>query len=219
MKSRGIEGPPDTSGDMLAAIFESAEDAIVGKILDGIVTSWNAAAERIFGYSAAEMIGRPVARLATPETAKEMPHILERIRRGEGIAHYETRRRHQDGRIIDVALTVSPIRNAVGRIVDASKIARDIQSSSACGESQLGTCTPFVTWLTGTLASGQRGKSGRKIRRLTVPCSRLTPKLSIDPRIARKAILNGSFSSAGWTRPNASSSDRSMPASFRKSSR
>jgi two-component system sensor kinase FixL len=111
---------------MLAAIVESAEDAIVGKTLDGIVTSWNAAAERMFGYSAAEMVGQPIALLAPAGIADEMPHILGAIRRGECVAHYETRRRCKDGRIIDVALTISPIRDTAGRIVGASKIARDI---------------------------------------------------------------------------------------------
>ncbi|MBV8441762.1 MAG: PAS domain S-box protein, partial [Hyphomicrobiales bacterium] len=111
---------------LMAAIVESSEDAIVSKTLDGVVTSWNKAAERIFGYEAAEMVGRPIALLATPETADEMPRILDAIGRGERIAHYETRRRCKDGRTIDVALTISPIRDAAGSIVGASKIARDI---------------------------------------------------------------------------------------------
>jgi two-component system, LuxR family, sensor kinase FixL len=111
---------------LLAAIVESSEDAIVSKTLDGIVTSWNRAAQRIFGYSAAEMVGRPIALLAIPEIADEMPCILDAIRRGERVAHYETRRRCKDGGTIDVALTISPIRDAAGRIVGASKIARDI---------------------------------------------------------------------------------------------
>lgn len=118
--------PPNMAGNMLAAIVESAEDAIVGKTLDGIVTSWNSAAERIFGYTAAEMVGRPISVLAAPETTDEMPRILDAIRHGGRIAHYETRRRRKDGQIIDVALAVSPIRDAGGHIVGASKIARDI---------------------------------------------------------------------------------------------
>ncbi|HUC10510.1 MAG TPA: PAS domain S-box protein [Stellaceae bacterium] len=126
MKSSEVEGTPGAAGNMLAAIVESAEDAIVGKTLDGIVTSWNAAAERIFGYSAVEIVGQPIAVLATPETADEMPRILASIRCGERIAHYETRRRRKDGRIIDMALTVSPVRDAAGHIVGTSKIARDI---------------------------------------------------------------------------------------------
>ena len=95
--------------NFLAAIVESSEDAIVGKTLDGIVTSWNRAAELIFGYRAAEMIGRPISILAAPGAVDEMPRILEAIRRGERIAHYVTERRRKDGRIILVALTVSRV--------------------------------------------------------------------------------------------------------------
>ena len=86
-----------TARDLLAAIVESSEDAIVSKTLDGIVTSWNKAAERMFGYSAAEMLGQPIALLASPEGANELPRILAAIRRGERVAHYETRRRRKDG--------------------------------------------------------------------------------------------------------------------------
>jgi two-component system, LuxR family, sensor kinase FixL len=114
---------------LLAAIVESSEDAIVSKTLDGIVTSWNRAAERIFGYTAGEMIGQPIAILATPATADEMPRILEAIRRGERVEHYETERRRKDGQIIRVALTISPIRDDAGRIIGASKIARDITAA------------------------------------------------------------------------------------------
>ncbi|HJU18726.1 MAG TPA: PAS domain S-box protein [Stellaceae bacterium] len=122
--------PPPVEG-LLAAIVESSEDAIVSKTLDGIVTSWNRAAERIFGYGAAEMIGRPIAILAAPGRACEMPRILARIGRGERIAHFETERRRKDGHVIPVALTVSPIRDAEGRIIGASKIARDLSDSRA----------------------------------------------------------------------------------------
>jgi len=110
----------------LASIVESSDDAIVSKSLDGTVTSWNRAAERIFGYSAAEMIGRPITVLAVPESYEDMRRILETIRRGERVVHYETVRKTKDGRIINVSLTVSPIRDARGEIVGASKIARDI---------------------------------------------------------------------------------------------
>jgi PAS domain S-box-containing protein len=110
----------------LAAIVESSEDAIVSKDLNGIVTSWNNGAERIFGYTAAEAVGKPVSILAAPERLDEMPKILAKIRGGQRVEHYETRRRRKDGRVIDVALTVSPVRNAAGDIIGASKIARDI---------------------------------------------------------------------------------------------
>jgi PAS domain S-box-containing protein len=112
----------------LAAIVESSDDAIVSKDLNGIITSWNSGAERLFGYTAAEMIGKPVATLAAPDVINEMPRILEKIRRGERVDHFETRRRTKDGKIIDVSLTVSPVRDAAGRVIGASKIARDITS-------------------------------------------------------------------------------------------
>ena len=116
----------ETAKRLLAAVVESSEDAIVSKDLNGIITSWNNGAERVFGYTAQEAVGQPVAMLAAPDRLNEMPGILSRIRRGERIGHYETRRRRKDGRIIDVALTVSPVYDAEGRIAGASKIARDI---------------------------------------------------------------------------------------------
>src|SRR6266542_4101853 len=110
----------------LAAIVESSDDAIIGKTLDGVVTSWNAAAERLYGYSAAEMIGLPVSLLAPPERPDEVPAILERIRRGERVDHYESVRIAKGGRRMAVSLTVSPIRDRGGAIVGASVIARDV---------------------------------------------------------------------------------------------
>jgi PAS domain S-box-containing protein len=110
----------------LAAIVESAADAIIGKTLDGIVTSWNKAAETLFGYTASEMIGRPITILIPPENPDEEPRIMDRIRRGERIEHYETRRVRKDGSTVEVALTVSPILNHTGAIIGASKIVTDI---------------------------------------------------------------------------------------------
>ncbi|MFO0891801.1 MAG: PAS domain S-box protein [Isosphaeraceae bacterium] len=112
--------------ERLAAIVESSDDIIASKDLDGVITSWNRGAERIFGYTAEEVIGRHVSMLMPPELVEDMPRILGRIRRGEKVDHYETRRRRKDGTIIDVSLTVSPIRDSSGRIVGASKIGRDI---------------------------------------------------------------------------------------------
>ena len=116
----------DGHGGLLAAIIESSDDAIVSKDLSGNITSWNPGAERIFGYSAEEVVGRPVTILMPEDRQDEEPSILERIRRGERVAHYETVRRRKDGSLVDISLTVSPIRDAEGRIVGASKIARDI---------------------------------------------------------------------------------------------
>ena len=110
----------------LASIVESSDDAIVSKSLDGIVTSWNRGAERIFGYSAAEMIGQPITLLIPQDRQSEEREILTRIRRGERIDHYETVRQRKNGSLIIVSLTVSPVKNAEGTIIGASKIARDI---------------------------------------------------------------------------------------------
>jgi PAS domain S-box-containing protein len=111
---------------LLAAIVACSDDAICSKTLDGVITSWNRAAERLFGYTTAEAVGRHVAMLAAPGREEEMPRILAQIRRGEKIDHYDTLRRRKDGSIIEISLTVSPIRDSTGRIVGASKIARDI---------------------------------------------------------------------------------------------
>ncbi len=109
-----------------AAIVESSEDAIISKDLNGVITSWNKSAERLFGYTEQEAIGQPVIMLIPPDRLNEEPTILQRIRRGERIDHYETIRRHKDGKLLDISLTVSPIRDSEGKIVEASKIARDI---------------------------------------------------------------------------------------------
>ena len=110
----------------LAAIVESSEDAIIGKNLDGMVTSWNAGAQRLFGYSAEEMIGQPILRVIPPDRHAEEGEILRRQRAGERVEHFETVRVTKDGRPIDVSLTISPIRDSTGGIIGVSKIARDI---------------------------------------------------------------------------------------------
>jgi PAS domain S-box-containing protein len=117
---------PDEVAAYLAAIVESSDDAIIGKTLDGIITSWNAGATRIFGYTAEEMIGQPISLLVPADRPDDARQILERIRRGERVHHYETERLRKDGRRIYVSLSVSPIKDASGTIVGASKIARDV---------------------------------------------------------------------------------------------
>jgi PAS domain S-box-containing protein len=110
----------------LASIVEFSEDAIISKNLDGIITSWNKGAERLFGYLAEEVIGKSITILIPPTRREEEDVILERIRRGDRIEHHETVRQHKDGSQIDVSLTISPIRTAEGKVVGASKSARDI---------------------------------------------------------------------------------------------
>ena len=110
----------------LAAIVESSDDVIIGKTLEGFITSWNKGAERIYGYSAEEAVGQPISMLVPPERPNEIPRILESIRQGEKVDHLETVRVSKDGRRLEISLTVSPIRNSAGDIVGASTIARDI---------------------------------------------------------------------------------------------
>jgi PAS domain S-box-containing protein len=110
----------------LAAIIESSNDAIVSKDLDGIITSWNSGAERIFGYLAEEIIGKPITILIPPDHLKEEEAIMERIRRGQRVEHFHTVRRCKHGSLIDISLSISPVRNAQGKVIGASKIARDI---------------------------------------------------------------------------------------------
>ena len=113
----------------LAAIVESSDDAIIGKTLDSIIRSWNRAAARIFGFTAKEAIGQSIRILIPPDRQEEEDMILERLRRGERVDHFETVRRTKDGRLIDVSITISPILDHRGEIVGASKIARDISQT------------------------------------------------------------------------------------------
>jgi PAS domain S-box-containing protein len=120
----------------LVAVVESSADAIVTKDLNGIITSWNRGAERIFGYSAEEAIGKSVTILIPPNRIDEETEILQRVRRGEGVDYYETVRRRKDGGLIDISLAVSPIKSPDGEIVGASKIARDITERKRLQEQQ-----------------------------------------------------------------------------------
>nr|WP_081851063.1 PAS domain S-box protein [Bradyrhizobium sp. URHD0069] len=120
----------------IAAIVESSDDAVLTKDLNGVITSWNHGAGRLFGYAAEEVIGKPVTILIPAELHDEEPTILARIRRGERIDHYETTRQRKDGSTVDISLTVSPVRNLQGEIVGASKIARDVTERRRAEEQQ-----------------------------------------------------------------------------------
>jgi PAS domain S-box-containing protein len=146
----------EEANNRLAAIVESSDDAIISKNLDGIIRSWNSGATRIFGYTAQEAIGQPVTILIPPDHVDEEPAILERLRRGERIEHYETIRRRKDGALLDISLTVSPIFDEHGKVEGASKIARDItelkRTEKALSESEqlfraLANTIPNLAWM------------------------------------------------------------------------
>jgi PAS domain S-box-containing protein len=115
-----------SSAALLSAIIDSSDDAIISKNLDGIIMSWNRAAERLFGYTADEAIGKPITLLIPPDRLDEEPRILERLRRGERVDHFETIRLRKDGTPLNISLTISPVRDSNQRVIGASKIARDI---------------------------------------------------------------------------------------------
>lgn len=141
---------------LLSAVVGSSDDAIISKDLDGVITSWNKSAARLFGYAAAEAIGQTVANLLIPEDRQEEePNILARLRKGERVDHFDTVRRRKDGSLIDISLTISPVRNAQGIIIGASKIARDITESkriqvklveSEARFRQLADAMPQIVW-------------------------------------------------------------------------
>jgi PAS domain S-box-containing protein len=127
---------PDVIAHYLASIVDSTDDAILSKDLNGVIKSWNSAAERLFGYTAAEAIGKPVAMLIPDDRQDEEPLILERIRGGERIDHFETVRARKDGGTVQVSITISPVRAPEGHIIGASKIVRDITERRAAQERQ-----------------------------------------------------------------------------------
>lgn len=124
----------ERSSMLLAAIVDSSDDAIISKNLDGIITSWNKGAERLFGYSADEVVGKSITLLIPPDRLAEEPEILRRMQRGERVDHFETIRRRKDGSLVNLSLTISPVRDAQGRVVGASKIARDVTERKAAEE-------------------------------------------------------------------------------------
>jgi PAS domain S-box-containing protein len=109
-----------------AAIVEASDDAIIGKTLDGTIVSWNKGAEKMYGYKAEEVLGHSIAILLPPGKPDELPGIMKRLRGGQRIENYETTRVHKDGHIIDVSVTISPVRDKAGKVVGASAVARDI---------------------------------------------------------------------------------------------
>ena len=153
LEATGPAGTPpndasDATAAQLAAIVEWSDDAISGKTLEGIITTWNRAAERLYGYTASEIVGRSVSLLVPPDRPDEVPGILARLARGETVDRYRSVRRRKDGRLVDVSLTVSPILDASGFVIGASTIARDISEQVEAGRDQ-----GFLLELTAVLQS------------------------------------------------------------------
>jgi two-component system CheB/CheR fusion protein len=145
----------EEDAQQLASIVEFSDDAIISKDLSGVIRSWNRGAERLFGYAAGEVIGRSVTVLIPSDRVDEEPSILERLRRGERIDHYETVRRRKDGSLVDISLTVSPIFGAKGRVIGASKIARDITVTKRAQEQQKVLLAEIMHRVKNTLATVQ----------------------------------------------------------------
>ena len=128
MKSKNI---PQNVRSELASIVESSDDAIISKSLDGIITTWNAGAERIFGYTAEEMVGEPLLKIIPQDKREEEMAILAKLKKGDRVDHFETKRITKDNKTLDISLTISPVRDINGNIIGASKIARDITKQKA----------------------------------------------------------------------------------------
>ena len=120
------ERPGAWSPEYLAEIVDSSDDAIIGKNLDGVIVSWNKGAERMYGYSADEVVGQPISILIPPDRPDELPQIMERLHRGERVDHYRTLRVRKDGKKISVSVTISPAHDSEGRVIGALSIARDV---------------------------------------------------------------------------------------------
>jgi PAS domain S-box-containing protein len=176
----------------LASIVDSSDDAIVSKNLDGIITSWNRGAERIFGYTAEEATGQPITIVIPQDRQDEERTILTRIRRGERIDHFQTVRQHKNGSLIVISLTVSPVKDAQGRIVGASKIARDITEQTRAQE-QIATLAREAE---------HRSKNLLASVQATVHLSQAETseglKRAIEGRIQALANVNSLFVSTRW---------------------
>jgi PAS domain S-box-containing protein len=178
----------------LAAIVASSDDAIVSKTLDGIIRSWNAGATRIFGYDPQEMIGTPILRIIPPELHTEEAQIVARLRRGERIDHFETVRVTKDGRRLDISLTVSPVRDAYGTVIGASKVARDITERKRAEELQRLLLGELNHRVKNTLATVQ-SIANQTVRRVNNPADFLS---SFSGRIQALAWAHDLLTQNSW---------------------
>lgn len=177
----------ETSMSQLAAIVESSEDAIISETLNGIVISWNASAERLFGYAATEMIGRSIKAIIPADRWEEKQQMLQQLQRGERIHHHETIRQHRDGTLIDVALTISSVKDVCGTIIGVSKIIRDITAQRALDRMksefisivshELRTPLTAIRGSLGLLAAGVYDNKPDKIKRMLQVASEQTDRL------------------------------------------
>jgi two-component system, NarL family, invasion response regulator UvrY len=163
----------------LAAIVESSDDAIIGKTLGGIITNWNSAAESLYGYSAKEIIGGSISILIPPDRTNEMMQILDKIRHGGKVEHFETVRLRRDGKRIDISLTISPIRNRAGEIIGASTIARDIADSKRA-EEELRSSREQLRALSAQLQSLQEEERTRIAREMQTEFGQALMALKLD---------------------------------------
>jgi PAS domain S-box-containing protein len=178
----------------LASIVESSDDAIISESLDGIIESWNRGAQKLFGYSPEEAIGQPVAMLVPSDRPDDAATIIRKIRNGAAIDHYETVRRAKDGRLIDVSLSVSPVRNDQGRVVAASKIARDITDRRRAEEQQALVLGEMKHRIKNTLATVQ-GMARQSLKTATVQ-----ERSSFIARLRSLAEAHDLLTNEEWTR-------------------
>jgi PAS domain S-box-containing protein len=180
---------------LLAAVVNSSDDAIISKDLNSIITSWNTGAERIFGYTASEVLGRPIWMLFPPDRINEETDILEKIRRGERVEHFETVRMHKNGSLVEISVSVSPIKDAEGRVVGASKIARDIseqrrsQRAIEMARRELEHVNRQLRLLAGDLEERVRDKT-RQLEENRQDWEAFAYSISHDLRAQLRAILN-----------------------------
>lgn len=210
----------ERTSHLLSAIVDSSDDAIISKNLSGVITSWNKSAERLFGYTAKEAIGQTVAALLIPaDRQNEEPDILARLRRGERVDHFETRRRRKDGSLLDISLTISPVRDAHGHIVGASKVARDITESKRREAQlrkseerfrQLAEVGPQFVWLV-----GPRGEL-EFVNQRWVEFSGLNLEATKDPSRLRSVLHPDDDVLGHWQRSVSSGSPFELEARLRR---